>query len=424
MIPRSAWGAGAQRRSGADDPGDRAAVSIRGARAIAVAWLLTIACARTPPADPVIRLVEQGTNGSASYVEVIGIGRGIHDAARRFEPAADDWQPLFSVHVVGPDGRGRPTAVAGRYIVADDALRFTPLFPFERGRQYEARYNAAALTPGAPAADRRQIVSLGAAAPSSPTSVTEVFPSGDSTPANQLRMYIHFSAPMGRRGGQSHVRLIDEHGREVIDPFLPLEAELWNADRTRYTLLFDPGRQKHGILPNREMGPSLIAGRRYTLIVDRGWTDGQGQPLGQAFTRTFRVGPPTVRPLDPSAWRVTPPAPGARDPLSIAFPAPLDHALLLSAIGVRHDGQPVAGEVRVDDHERRWTLTPAEAWRPGRYELVALPILEDVAGNRIGRAFEVDPRASTSTDGEGVTTVIPFTVSASSVAPRPARGTR
>ena len=33
---------------------------------------------------------------------------------------------------------------------------------------------------------------------------------------------------------------------------------------------------------------------------------------------------------------------------------------------------------------------PAEPWRAGSYKLLALDILEDVAGNQIGRAFEVD----------------------------------
>ena len=40
---------------------------------------------------------------------------------------------------------------------------------------------------------------LAAAAAAPPTSVTHVFPSSDVLPENQLRIYIHFSGPMGRR---------------------------------------------------------------------------------------------------------------------------------------------------------------------------------------------------------------------------------
>jgi hypothetical protein len=38
----------------------------------------------------------------------------------------------------------------------------------------------------------------------------------------------------------------------------------------------------------------------------------------------------------------------------------------------------------------RWIFTPREPWRAGSYQLLALDILEDIAANQIGRAFEVD----------------------------------
>jgi hypothetical protein len=40
--------------------------------------------------------------------------------------------------------------------------------------------------------------------------------------------------------------------------------------------------------------------------------------------------------------------------------------------------------------ELSWAFAPAEAWRAGEYALVALASLEDTAGNRIGRPFDVD----------------------------------
>ena len=69
---------------------------------------------------------------------------------------------------------------------------------------------------------------------------------------------------MGFRGGVDQVALVDEDGREVVDPFVPLDTEFWNGDRMRYTLFLDPGRVKRGILPNQEMGRALVPGRRYT----------------------------------------------------------------------------------------------------------------------------------------------------------------
>lgn len=288
--------------------------------------------------------------------------------------------------------------------------KFTPLFPFDPGRRYQVEYFAAARASGDVSPVIRQTIGLPARPPSAPASVTRVYPSGDVIPENQLRMYIHFSAPMGRRGGVEHVRLLDQNGRQVKDPFLPLEAEFWNGDRTRYTLFFDPGRQKRGILPNREMGPSLVAGRDYTFVINRQWLDGHGSPLRETFTRRFRIGPPDQAALDPALWRLSPPAAGTRDALMVAFPAPLDHGLLLRALGVRHNDRAVAGDITIDREETRWSMTPAEAWQAGTYELVALSILEDRAGNRIGRAFEVQAFERTNRPAEPESASIPFAV--------------
>ena len=68
------------------------------------------------------------------------------------------------------------------------------------------------------------------------------------------------------------------------------------------------------------------------------------------------------------------------------------------------------GASAVEAHETRWLFTPAAAWRSGDYALQALTILEDMAGNRIGRAFEVDEfsRADESAGQEIV--AVPFRV--------------
>ena len=99
-------------------------------------------------------------------------------------------------------------------------------------------------------------------------------------------------------------------------------------------------------------------------------------------------------------------------PISVTFPEPLDHGLLLRAIGVRRDGRAVIGEVQVDAHETRWTMTPASPWTPGRYEVIALGILEDLAGNRIGRAFEVDEAHRPASEDDAKVTTVPFTLAA------------
>jgi hypothetical protein len=210
-------------------------------------------------------------------------------------------------------------------------------------------------------------------------------------PDNTLRLYVEFSAPMSSAGALDFVRLLDEGGREVAVPFLPVQADFWNNAHTRYTLFFDPGRVKQGILPNQQLGRPLRPGHTYTLQISADWQDAQGQPLKAPYRREFRVGQSEVEPIALAGWRVAPPGPHTRDPLVVTFPRPLDHGLLARALGVEGGGhRAVAGEISLEASDTRWVFRPAAEWAPGEYQLVALSILEDPAGNRIGRAFEVD----------------------------------
>jgi hypothetical protein len=379
--------------------------------AAATPFLLAAACSSSAGSAPQIRLIVPTDNPSA-YVEVANLSDDALEAIGRASSSADGWARVLRVTVkTKAEGSQspEPLPVVGRYAIEQGTLRFTPLFPFDAGREYEVFFNPAAV-PGASGRPMSVVVSLPKAVAVPSTTVSEVYPSGDVVPENQLRFYIHFSAPMGRRGGLDYVQLLDESGKVVEDPFLPLDAEFWNEDRTRYTVFFDPGRQKRGILPNRAMGPSLVAGRTYTLVVKQDWTDGNGQPLEQTFTRRFRVGPPELQPLDRHMWKVDAPLAGTLGPLVVRFPRPLDHGLLLRALGVRHGSAGVTGEPRVEAEETRWSFTPREPWQPGLYELVVLSVLEDVAGNRIGRAFEVDAFERSDRSSEPETFIVPFTV--------------
>ena len=310
----------------------------------------------------------------------------------------DAWQAILRVHVAQVDPASvEVPPVLGDYAVHAGALRFTPRFPFDAGQRYEVVFDPLSL-PSArgrsapiPSPAVRAIVEVPALDREPSTRVAAVYPTGPEVPENHLRLYIVFSAPMGLGSGNAHVRLLDERGDPVADAFLPLDVDLWNADRTRYTVLYDPGRVKRGIRPNAELGRPLSTDRRYTLAIDAAWRDAAGQPLVAPFRREFQVGPARERALDPAAWRLDLPSSDTRDPLAVRFPVPLDYGLLQSALRVATGGgRPLAGEIRVEQGETRWTFTPRAPWRPGEYRLVAAATLEDVAGNRIGRPFEVD----------------------------------
>ena len=361
-----------------------------------------------PVDTPRIELRSRDATGS-STVDITGLPLDDLSAVRDAALTSDEWSALFRVSVAGnaTDVRRRP-AVLGAYSVSDGTIHFSPLYDFDRGRSYRvvfdpsrlperlSRLSGAAwsrtldLTVREPAPDLRPT-----------TDVVQVYPTADVLPENLLRLYVYFSDPMGMKGGAEYIRLLDEDGHVVDDPFLPLDLALWNRDRTRYTLLVDPGRIKRGILPNEQMGRSISTGRTYTLVIDREWRDASGLPLIEPFSRQFSVGPPENRGIDPSEWKVATPLAGTRNPLVVSFRRPLDYALLQRALVVTTaEGERVDGEIDTDVAETRWILKPREPWRASTYYLTALPVLEDPAGNRVGRPFEVALSNSTARPGK------------------------
>lgn len=318
-------------------------------------------------------------------IEIRGLSRGEARMLRERTATPEAW--LHHVRIVVQTGSDVLPGVAGRYALEGRRVIFTPLYPFEPGRSYEVRFDRTGLSNGAPV---EKVISIPGPPWSPPVRVTEIFPTLDEVPENLLRLYIHFSGRMGRDGGMPHVKILDADGREVVDPFLPVEGEFWDQGHTRYTLFFDPGRVKTGILPNDRMGRPLRRGRRYTLVVSRAWKDAAGKPLVEEFRRTFAVGPAIAKPIVPAAWTIAAPRAGSRDHLRVTFPWRLDRALLERALGVEQDGRPLEGTGIAMEGEREWRFVPAQPWAAGAHQLVVLSILEDPSGNRIGRAFEAE----------------------------------
>jgi hypothetical protein len=95
----------------------------------------------------------------------------------------------------------------------------------------------------------------------------------------------------------------------------------------------------------------------------------------------------------------------------VVFDEALDHGLLLRALGVTGgDGRFLDGDVKVEAGESRWSFAPRTPWTSGTYQVTALAMLEDLAGNRIGRAFEVDTFTRADASPEPERTSIPFSV--------------
>ena len=368
----------------------------------------TAACGRSSDASasPAITLTTPG-NGAPAYVALTGLPANALKSLQHANLTPEQWASVLRV-AVSTDA----PSMLGDYTVLDGVVRFTPLFPFDQGRQYHVRFEPARLPGGAADAGGAIETTVGrpasTAVPS--TTVARVYPSGDIVPENLLRMYVEFSAPMGRKSGVEYIALLDHQGKEIEGAVLPLEYEFWSPDHKRFTIFFDPGRVKKGILPNLQMGRPLEVGRSVTLVIKREWPDENGLPLKEEFRRVLRVGPTDLEPLDTSTWRIQSPAAGSRDGMVVTFPEPLDHGLLMRALGVTRDGKEVDGAIGVDQAETRWTFTPMAPWTAGTYQLLALDILEDLAGNQIGRAFEVDNFDTVDKGPNPTTITIPFHV--------------
>lgn len=371
----------------------------------AIALVAFAACAPRPGSSTATSAAIQLTEGTQGLrvIEVLGLPRDDLDTLSDATPEA--WASTLRVHVDGSaDARDLP-GMSGSYAVVGDRVRFTPDFPLNPRVAYRVMFRPPGKAP-------LELMIPAAATPqTAATRVTEVYPP-DTLFENHLRIYIHFSAPMSNRRAEEYIRLLDDRGAEVEGAFLPLDVNLWNADRTRYTQLFDPGRVKRGILPNTEMGRPLERGKTYTLVVDREWRDAEGRPLAESFRHDFRVVPEVLDAILPASWRLAVPRAATREPLIVTFPRPLDHALAQRMLLVTSvDGRTVEGAVAVDAATTRWTFTPNESWSAGEYRLRALSELEDPAGNRIGRAFDYDAAsAGESVAGRHAEASLPFFV--------------
>jgi hypothetical protein len=328
-------------------------------------------------------------------VEVTGLSAAAIQELQRADWKPAQWQKTLAVYADQGDliaDIGLPPMTGG-YRVASNLFRFEPQFPLEPGVNYRAVLNPDRLPDHrGKGGDPIMAVFKAPSRPTNPTTVvTQVYPSADVLPENLLKFYLHFSAPMSRGHIYDYLHLRDDAGKEVEIPFLEIDEELWNPTMTRLTLFIDPGRIKRGVQPLEEVGPALQEGQRYSLVIDQAWKDGAGSSLKEAFQKRFMVGPPDRDPPDPACWQVQPPKSGSRAPLTIAFSEPMDRALAERVIRVTNDsGEVVEGKAGLEDQERRWNFVPSSPWNRGSYRIVVQTTIEDLAGNNIGKPFDVD----------------------------------
>ena len=270
----------------------------------------------------------------------------------------------------------------GKIVRTENQVHFVPNLPFMAGHTYDASFTHSN--------GGRTTSSHTFKIKTAPPSLTALFPSGDTVPANHLKFYLQFSKRMEQGNIFRHFKLIDlTSGKAVEEPFR--ETELWSADGKRLTLWLHPGRQKTGVNLNLDLGPVLEPHRHYALEISSAWKSESGVPLKKSNRKTFKTTIADRSQPNPSHWSLTSPDHNSKNPFTVKFKNPLDWALLHTMLTVldEHDNE-VAGEIKIEKQETQWGFIPVNSWLRGKYRLKIHWELEDLAGNNLERLFEVN----------------------------------
>lgn len=289
--------------------------------------------------------------------------------------------------------------MAGRFEADGDSVCFVPAFPFRDGSGYSL------FAADGPIASIQKTGRVAASA----TEVVEIYPTAAEVPVNLLKLYVQFSAPMSEGWALRLIRVQRaEDGEPLEDVFLKAEPELWDRDRTRLTMLLDPGRIKRGLVPNEEAGYPLVEGEAIVVSIDATFRDAAGQPLRAAAERRYAVGAAERRRVHAGGWRLLPPRVDSREPLTVEFDRPLDAGLLRHSLSVVDEVRTaIRGMGTIAEGERAWRFEPESNWSRSSYRLSVDARLEDLAGNSVARVFDRDMTLAED-DPAGPTATIEF----------------
>lgn len=269
------------------------------------------------------------------------------------------------------------TPMAGAYEVKGDALRFRPSFGFLPGQDYVARLGESQRD-----ARQRTAFRIDSESPAVDAKVVEVYPSGETLPENVLRVYIHFATPMQPHLALDHIKLLDASGNPDDAAFMRFKQELWDEDRTRLTLLMDPGRIKRSVATRLRLGPALLAGHDYELVIEGGWPAADGHSVLPSFSKRFSVSERLRHLPDTERWKISAPRLGTTEAVEVRLDRPFDRARLQQDLRIFSvDGGQIHGQIEIGKSEKEWRFVPDSAWPAREILLVVNAALEDVAGN-------------------------------------------
>ncbi len=275
---------------------------------------------------------------------------------------------------------GRDVPVLGEITVKENDILFTPLVSLTAGLRYEVRY------------EKKLIGEVQLPSPTSEVQplVLAIYPGKDTVPENLLKIYLEFSSPMQEGIALDYINLIKD-GDTISSAFLDLQPELWNEKRNLLTLWLDPGRIKRDLQPNQQMGPPLVEGGHYQIVVDTGWRDQKGINLSKQYLKNIIVANRDTNSPQPEKWTMNHPSHGSKEILTIDLQESLDYAVLKNSIRILNENSsPLKGEFSLQSNESILNFIPETKWIKGKYFVEIEAKLEDLAGNNLNRLFDKD----------------------------------
>lgn len=282
--------------------------------------------------------------------------------------------------------RGSTMPILGVWENTSGGLLFTPTLPLSVDETYFLYYTDSENQ------SKWQTVSAGNNKPIRfPVEVVGIYPSASKLPENLLRFYIEFNQPMQENNYLQYISLVDQTGKELKGVFLPSRFEYWNKERTKLTVILDPGRVKTGLLAHKQLGGRAIrSGQHYTLKIKGKWLALSGSILSETYSKTFEVIDEDMRKINLNCWGIALPKVNSKNEIKIYFERSLDHINALSLIRVTDQfNNPIQGKYCLSGQERVLSFTPSQKWMSGQYRVLVNTKLEDVCGNNLIHGFDV-----------------------------------
>ncbi|HEY5823868.1 MAG TPA: Ig-like domain-containing protein, partial [Cyclobacteriaceae bacterium] len=296
---------------------------------------------------------------------------------------------------------GNITPIIGSYQKQNDAILFEPIISFTRGLSYEILLNNKIISQlKIPDADQKNAPEL-----------LSIYPAKDTLPENLLKMHFLFSKPMQESQSVRHLTLLRNNTDTLHGTFLDLQPELWNEEGTILTVWLDPGRIKRDLQPNKQLGTPLQSNTKYKLIVSNQWKDKNGASLTRQYQKDFIT---TLRDSispNPKIWNIQTPPINSTQPLVINFHESLDYNLINTTLHIiDHTNVEVKGKWQLNENADKINFIPALSWAEDDYQLQVESRLEDLSGNNLNRAFDIDVKHKTIPSSSAEIITIPFTI--------------